>query len=425
MDSETRPKVVIIGAGFGGLWAARSLARKPVDVWVVDRNNYHTFFPLLYQIAAAELEPEDIIYPVRSILHRYPNIHFVMGEVTAIEPAHRLVRTPRQSLPYDYLIIAAGSQPYFYGVEGAEDQTFPLRYMDDAVSLRNHILCRFESANYEVDAQLRKQMLTFAVVGGGPTGVEFTSALAELVRNPLAKDYSGLDIHQVRVILLEATDHLLSGMPRRLQDYALMHLQHIGVEVMLNSTVSRVTSQALTLKSGMIIPTETVVWTAGVRGENISQKLNSTTRPNGQVEVLPTLQLPDHPDIYVIGDLAHVEQGGRPLLLIATVAIQEGKAAARNILRQVTGTEPEPFHYHDPGLMITVGRNAAAVKLGRFVFTGFPAWVMWVGLHLYRLIGFRSRLLVFVNWAFDYLFFERVVRLITPLPDHGAMEKGC
>lgn len=425
MAAAVRPRVIIIGAGFGGLWAARAFAHAPVDVWVVDRNNYHTFLPLLYQVAAAELEPEDIIYPVRSILHRNANIHFAMGEVVAIDPDQHLVRTRRQSLPYDYLIISGGSRPFFYGVEGAGQYAFPLKDMDEAVALRNHILCRFETANAEANLDLRRQMLTFAVVGGGPTGVEFTSALAELVRNPLVRDYPGLDIHHVRILLLEATDHLLGGLPRRLQAYALQRLQRIGVEVKLNATVSLVTSQAVTLKDGTQIPTETVVWTAGVRGEPLSAAAEFPVRPNGQVDVLPTLQVPGHPDIYVIGDMAHVEQDGRPLLLVAPVATQEGQTTARNIMRQIAGQAPEPFRYHDPGMMLAIGRNAAAVQLGRFVFTGFLAWIMWVGFHLYRLIGFRSKLLVFVNWAFDYLLFERVVRLITPLPEHDGLERGC
>jgi NADH:ubiquinone reductase (H+-translocating) len=425
MSADVRPKVIIIGAGFGGLWAARNLAQKPIDVWVIDRNNYHTFLPLLYQVAAAELEPEDIIYPVRSILHRHANIHFLMGEVITIDPAQKVVRTHKQSLSYDYLIISAGSRPYYYSVEGAAEHAFPLKDMDEAVSLRNHILCRFESANDEADAEARRRMLTFTVVGGGPTVVEFASALAELVRNPLVKDYPALDIHQVRILLLEATDHLLTGLPKRLQIYALKRLQSIGVEVNLNASVSQVASQSVTLKGGKVIPTETVVWTAGVQGEALRHSWDFPTRPNGQVDVLPTLQVPGHPEIYVIGDLARVEQDGRPLLLIAPVATQEGEAAARNIIRQISGEQPEPFRYHDPGMMVAVGRNAAAVQLGGLVLTGFPAWLLWVSVHLYRLIGFRSRLLVFINWAFDYLLFERVVRLITPLPENEALEKGC
>ncbi len=425
MTDEYRPRVVIIGAGFGGLWAARALAGKPVDVTLVDRNNFHSFFPLLYQVAAAELEPEDIIYPVRSILHRFPNIKFELGEVTGIDAAHRLVLTREQKLPYDYLIVSVGSRPHFFGVEGASEHTFPMRTLEQAVLLRNHILCRYEAASIETDPSIRRQMLTFAIVGGGPTGVEFAGALAELVRKPLVRDYPSLDASQVHIVLLEATDHLLTGLPRRLQKYSLKRLHSLGVDVQLGSQVAEVTSHDVILKDGKSIPTETVVWTAGVGGLGLPEAWDFPTRANGQVDVLPSLQVPNHPEIYVIGDLAHVEQGGEPLLLVATVATQEGVWAARNIVRQASVREPLPFHYHDLGIMAVTGRNAAAVRVWRLTLTGFPAWVIWLTVHLYRLIGFRNKLFVFVNWAWDYVFFDRVVRLIFPLPGNALSEHGC
>jgi NADH:ubiquinone reductase (H+-translocating) len=425
MAVESRPKVVIVGAGFGGLWAARTLAQAPMDIWVVDRNNYHTFFPLLYQVAAAELEPEDIIYPVRNILHNYSNIRFLLGEVTGIDWTHQKVLLGSQSIPYDYLILSVGSEAHFLSVSGAAEYAFPLKTLDDAVQLRNHILCRFEAANYETDSAIRKQMLTFAIVGGGPTGVEFAGALAELVRVPLHRDYPNLDFSEVHILLLEATERLLTGVPERLQNYTVRQLKRKGVEVQLNSPVSQITSQAVTLKDGRVIPTETVVWTAGVGGTSLLKNWDFPTRRNGQLDVLPTLQVADHPNIYIIGDLAHVEQEGHPLQLIATVATQEGKWAGKNVRRQISGVEPKPFRYHDPGMMAVTGRNAAVVRIGRYAFTGFPAWVIWLSVHLYRLIGFRNRLFVLVNWALDYIFFDRVVRLITPLPDSEPLKKGC
>jgi NADH dehydrogenase len=422
---SNRPRVVIIGAGFGGLWAAKIFNGKPVDVCIIDHNNYHTFFPLLYQVAAAELEPEDIVYPVRSILRKYPNVNFILGEVLGIDPIHKVVQTYGQDLPYDYLIVSAGSKPRFFNVPGALEHAFPLRTLDDAVRLRNHILCRFEAAEIESDANIRKQMLTFTIVGGGPTGVEFAGALAELIRVPMRRDYPELVIKDVQIELVEATDRLFSGMPIRLHEFTMKRFKHMGINVHLNATISQVTSQRAILKDGREIPTETVVWTAGVEGVNLPRNWGFPTCLNGQVTVLPTLQVPEHPDIYVIGDMAHIEQQGRPLLLIATVAIQEGEWAARNVLQQVAGQEPLPFEYHDPGMLAVTGRNAAVVRLGRYIFTGFPAWIIWVMVHLYRLVGFRNRLVVFINWAWDYVFFDRVVRLIFPLPHPGLAEQGC
>jgi NADH:ubiquinone reductase (H+-translocating) len=418
-------RVVIIGAGFGGLWAAKALTHSPVDVWLVDRKNYHTFSPLLYQVAAAELEPEDIIYPLRSVFHGHPNIHIMLGEIVGIDFSRKEILTRQHHIGYDYLIFSLGSQAYYYGVEGAGEHAFPLKDIEDAVRLRNHILCMFESSSSISDEKLRKRMLTFSIVGGGPTGIEFCGALVELVRKPLKRDYPNLDMDQVRIILLEATDHLLRGLPERLHKYALNRLTKMGVEVHLNLPVHQITSTGIVLKDGNIIPTQTVVWTAGVQGNKLSHRLNLPTQPNGQVDVLPTLQATGHPEIYVVGDMAHMEQGGKDLLMIAPVATQEGVWAAKNVLRQIEGSQPKPFHYKDPGMMAVTGRNAAAVRLGAATFTGFPAWIIWALVHLYRLIGFRNRLLVFINWAMDYIFFERVVRLITPMPPSESSPEGC
>ncbi len=425
MDTKNRPKVVIIGAGFGGLWAAKVFKNMAVDVSVIDRNNYHTFFPLLYQVAAAELDPEDIIYPVRSILHRHQNIDFILGEVVSIDSARRVVHTRQQSIPYDYLIVSAGSKPNFFGVTGAEKFAYSLRTLDDAVRLRNHILCRFEEAELQPDPETRKRMLTFAIVGGGPTGVEYAGALAELIRKPLARDYPDRVSQDVQILLLEASDHLFPGMPPRLHNFTVKRFARMGIDIQLNSTVSQVTGHSVILKDGREISTDTVVWTAGVAGINLPENWDFPTLRNGQVPVQATLQAPGQQDIYIIGDMAHIEQKGHPLLLIATVAIQEGTWAARNVRRQVAGLEPKPFEYHDPGMLAVTGRNAAVVRLGRFIFTGFPAWIIWVVVHLYRLIGFRTRLVVFIDWAWDYIFFDRVVRLIFPVSKTELAEQGC
>lgn len=416
---EGHPRVVIVGAGFAGLRAARAMARAQVDVLVIDRNNYHTFFPLLYQVAAAELEPEEIIYPIRSIFRKNQHLHFLVDEVTGIEPEKRMVKTDKQMYPYDYLVLAPGSTTHFFGVEGASKYAFKLKTLEDAIALRNHILLHFEHALSEVEPEKRKQMLTFAVIGGGPTGIEFTGALAELIRGPLSKDYPRLDFSEVRLLLLEATDHLLPSLPEQLQVYAHKRLQKMGVEVLLGALVTQITPECLILKDGTVIALETAIWTAGVHGALPADTVDLPILQNGQVKVLPTLQVPGHPEIYVVGDLARIDEKGQPVGMVATVAIQEGEMVAKNILRQVSGQAPVAFHYRDLGTLAVIGRNAAAVHLGKRNFTGFFAWLLWLGVHIFRLVGFRNRLIVMVNWAWDYLFFERGVRLILPPPKGG------
>ena len=416
-------RVVIIGAGFGGLWTARNLARSGVDILVLDRHNYHTFFPLLYQVAAAELEPEDIVYPVRSILRRYSNIRFLMNEVTGIDFASRQVKTADHIFPYDFLVLAVGSTSHFFGVTGAAEHAFQLKSLEQAIALRNHILLRFERALCETNIQKRRQMLTFAIVGGGPTGVEFTGALAELINGPLKRDFNALDIrNEVNVLLLEASDRLLTGLPERLHTYALKRLRRQGIDIRLQAAVSQITPQGVILKDGTAIPTETVVWTAGVGGATLPYSPELPKARNGQLKVLPTLQAPGFLEVYVVGDLASIEESGHPIPMVAPVAIQEAQMAAQNIARQIKGQEPLPFHYRDPGTLATIGRNAAAVYIKGRTFTGFFAWVLWLGVHLFRLIGFRNRLFVMINWAWDYLFYERTVRLIVPLPGNGPGE---
>ncbi len=410
------PRIVIAGCGFAGLWAARRLARTPADILALDRNNYHTFQPLLYQVAAAELEPEDIVYPVRSILRRYKNIRFIMDDVTGVNFTAKLVKTAERDYPYDYLILAVGSTPHFYGVVDAEKYAIQLKTLDDAINLRNQILHRFECALRETDSQKNSQMLTFAIVGGGPTGVEYSGALAELINGPVKKDYPTLEFKgRVRVLLLEATDHLLPGLPDRLSRYAQARLHKKGVEVRLNASVRQITAQAVTLADGTTIPTETIIWTAGVYGNAPAHTEALPTTRNNQLQVLPTLQLPNFPEVYVTGDLAYAPENGSPLPMVGPVAIQQGEMAADNIIRQMNGQNPVPFHYRDPGTMAVIGRNAAVAYIKGRSFTGFLAWILWLGVHLYGLIGFRNRLFVLTNWAWDYFFFERTVRLIVPV----------
>ncbi len=409
-----RPRVVIVGAGFGGLSAARALARSPVDTLIIDRNNYHTFHALLYQVAAAELEPEQISYPVRTVLRRMPNVGFLMGQVERIDPGARRLLVAGHAVEYDYLILATGSTTRFYGVDGAAENAFALKTLDHAIALRNHILCCLEQAGGDTDAEVRRSLLTFVVIGGGATGVEFAGALAELVRGPAMKDYPALNPGEARVALLEATDSVLADLPQRLRHYALQRLRKMGIEVLLGAAAARVTPRGVQLKDGNLIPTRTVVWTAGVRGDGLAETSGLPVAADGRVQVLPSLQVPGYPEVYAIGDCARVDKDGRPLPFTAPPAIQEGEAAGLNIKRQLQASDPLPFRYRDKGSLATIGRMAAVARIGQREFSGTGAWALWLGVHIFNLIGFRNRVLVMVNWAWDFLLYERAIRLILP-----------
>ncbi len=407
------PHVVIVGAGFGGLWAARGLAGAPVRVTILDRRNFHTFLPLLYQVAAAELEPEDIAYPVRAIVRRYPNVVFRMAEVTGVDLRERRVMLAGDSLPYDYLVLAAGSRTGFFGLESVARHAFELKDLPQATALRSHILRQFELADYQRDPERRRRLLTFVIVGGGPTGVEFAGALAELVFGVLTRDYPRLDFREVRIMLLEAAERLLPALPASLGEYARRRLEAKGVEVRIRAAARAASAEAVHLADGRTIEAATLVWTAGVEGSELGRELGVPLARGGRLVVEPTLQVPGHPEVYAVGDMAHVEdETGCPVPQVAPAAIQQGRHAAGNIRRQLAGEAPVAFRYRDPGTMVTIGRNAAvAVVKGRPV-QGFSAWLAWLGVHIVRLIGFRNRLLVLVNWGWSYLFYERGVRLI-------------
>ncbi len=414
MNRMRKPRVVIVGAGFAGLWAARSLAKEWADVTLVDRNNYHTFLALLYQVASAELEPEDIAYPVRSIFWECPGVAFALAEVTGIDFAKKSVLTDGRPIPYDYLILAAGSVPHTFGIPGTDSHAYNLKTLEEAVLLKNHIICCFEQAARSPDTVRGTGILTFAIAGGGATGVEYAGALSELVHGPLTRDYRTVDFRAVRIVLLEASDRLVAHMPGTVCDYAARRLRKMGVEVRLGAKVAEVTPGGVRLEDGSEIPSRTVVWTAGVRGEPVAGLSGLPTERDGRVPVLPTLQVPGRPEIYAVGDLASIRDREARLPMVAQVAIQSAIAAAGNIVRQIKGDPPQPFAYRDRGMMIAIGRNAAGAAIGSSTYTGFFAWILWLVIHLFNLIGFRNRIMVLVNWAWDYLLYERAVRFVFP-----------
>lgn len=407
-----RPRVVVVGAGFAGLWAVRTLAKEPVDVLVIDRNNYHTFLALLYQVAAAELEAEDIAYPVRSIFKDFPNVDFALAAAGKVDLDKKIVRTDSYDFPYDYLIVATGSVPHTFGVPGVEEHGFFLKTLEDGVALKNHIVCCFERASRLRSG--RDGVLTFVIVGGGATGVEYAGALSELIHGPIIREYRNIDFKDVRIILLEAAEGLVGNMPAFIGAYTANRLRQMGVEVRLATKVVAVEDDRVILEGEEEIPTQTVVWTAGVKGESLAAASGFPAAGDARIPVLPTLQVPGHPEVYVVGDAARIQGEAGPLPMVAQVAIQSAVAAAKNIGRQIAGLEPLPFRYRDRGSMITIGRNAAGAVIGRRSFTGFFAWLLWLLVHLFNLIGFRNRIMVLINWAWDYLLYERAVRFVFP-----------
>jgi NADH dehydrogenase len=382
-------------------------------VVLVDQHNYHLFTPLLYEVGTALLDSSEIAYPVRGIFHRVPNVDVRVGQVVGIDLEARCVRTDEGELAYDYLVVAAGSVNNFFGNAGAEENAFALKDMGEALALRNQILARFEEAYWTEDPDRRRRLLSFVVVGGGPTGVEFAGALSELIHLVLRKDYPRLELSQVEIRMVEAVDHILGAFEPSLQDWAVARLERMGVQVMLRSAVEEITEDEVRLRDGTVIPAATVVWTAGVKASGLGRQLGVELGRGGRVPVAPTLQLAGHPEVFVIGDLAHaVDLGGNPLPQLAAVAVQQGKAAARGLRALASGRPVAPFRYRDKGILATIGRNAAVVQMGRLRFHGFVGWVTWLTVHLILLISFRSRILVLINWAYDYFFYDRPVRLI-------------
>lgn len=418
-----RPRVVVIGAGFAGLNAVSELRREPVDILLIDRNNFHTFQPLLYQVATSGLQPGDIVQPARHILRGQGNVDFRLATVEGIDFNERLVFVDDGApIPYDYLILGTGLTTAYFGVEGAEEHGFPLKSTADAIRLRSHILRCFEEANEHTD-RVEEGLLTFVIVGGGATGVEMAGALHELFSKVLRKDFPGLDVDRARIVLVEMGGHLMSAYKGRLRHYTLTQLRKRGVGVLLEEAVVKATSEGVHLKSGEVIPAKTLIWAAGVRATSMADKLEVEQTSGGRIVVNDTLQLREHTEVFVVGDLAGTtDEQGQLYPQVAQVAIQQGKHAAKTIIRQRSGLDAESFTYNDLGMMTTIGRHAAILERpSGFSLTGWSAWLGWLFIHIIALIGFRNRLSVLLNWAYNYVTWDRGPRLILEV---GAKDGG-
>jgi len=419
MGTNGKSRIAIIGAGFAGLYAARTLAKASnVEVTLIDRNNFHTFTPLLYQVATCALDPSAIAYPVRGIFRRQDNVRFLLGEVIRMDTDNKELeikingRTRMES--YDYMIVAAGSVTNHFGQKSIAEHSFGLKDLDDSLLLRDHILKLFEKAAWAEDLAYRDALLTLVVVGGGPTGLETAGALYELYNHVLKKEYGSGDGMRARVILLEATDRLLAPYPERLRQSAKRQLESLGVEVLMNAMVESVEKDRVILRDGRVVHTHTLVWSAGVKASPLAEMLNVELARAGRVPVERNMLVKGYDNIYAAGDIAYLENAeGMPYPMLIPIAKQQGILAAKNIMAQLQGEPAGEFEYFDRGIMATIGRNhAVAWIFNKVEVTGMFAWLAWLWLHLIVLMGFRNRVSVFVNWVWNYLTYDRSVRLI-------------
>ncbi len=405
------PRVVIIGAGFGGLQAARALGHAPVKVTVIDRNNHHVFQPLLYQVATAGLSPADISAPIRGVLRKQKNTEVLMAEVAGIDTQEQWVLLGDRSVAYDYLVIATGAHHNYFGHDEWARYAPGLKSLEDATALRRKVLAAFEQAEMEPDDEKRKALLTFVLVGGGPTGVEMAGAIAELAHKALASDFRHINPRSANIVLVEATSRILGTFPEKLAQKAQKALNKLGVTVRTGSPVEAVNAEGVVI-AGQLLPGRTVIWTAGVEASPAGRWLGAEVDRAGRVKVAEDLSLPDHPNIFVIGDTASVIQDGKPLPGVAPVAMQEGSYVASAIVQQIAGRSHAAFRYHNKGNLATVGRAWGVVDMGKVRMTGFLGWAFWLTVHIIYLIGFRNRAVVVFQWAWAYLTFQRGARLI-------------
>ncbi len=412
MAAPPSPPTVVLGAGFAGLRAIRVLARAGREVLWLDGRNYHTFLPLLYQVATAGLEPQAIVYPTRSFLRRRPTVAFRLARVTGGDPVARVLRTDDgERIPYQQLIITTGGAAADFGVPGVGQHAFNLYDVEDARGLRNHILGQLERAAVAPDGPARRARLTVVVVGAGPTGVETAGALAEFRRHVIPSDYRSIPPDQFRIVLLEGRDTVLGTFAPALRERARRDLEAFGVEVRLGTSVARVSADGVTLGAGEPVAAATVIWAAGIRAGDVAGRLGLPVGRAGRIRVAPTLEVVGHPGVFAAGDVALVE-GADGLPQVAQVAMQGGAHAAENLLRHVRGEPLTPFVYRDKGAMATIGRSRAIAQIGRLHLSGALAWWAWLLLHVVMLIGFRNRLVVLVDWAWNYLTYDRGLRAI-------------
>jgi NADH dehydrogenase len=421
-DGHVLPRIVIVGAGFGGLNAAQALGHANARITVIDRKNYHTFQPLLYQVATAGLSPGEIAAPIRSILSSHKNVEVLMAEVTGFDLDRRKVETPDGEIPYDYLIVAAGASHAYFGHEDWEPFAPGLKTIEDALEIRRRVLLAFELAERQVAAGAGAAPLNFVVVGGGPTGVELAGTLAEISRHALAHEYHAIDPKMAHILLLEGGPRILPAYAEDLSRSAQEQLEHLGVEVRTSSVVTQIEPGAIHVGETRLAAT-VILWAAGVAASPLGKKLGVPIDRAGRVLVQKDLSLPGHSDVFVIGDLAALkDENGRLLPGVAPVALQEGNYVAKLIRREIKSgqgdVEPRPpFHYWDKGSLATIGRAAAVAEFGKIHISGFIAWLAWLFVHILFLIGFRNRLLVFIQWAWSYVTYERGARLITGSTD--------
>ncbi len=407
------PHVVIVGGGFGGLWATRALAGAPVRITLVDRHNHHLFQPLLYQVATAGLSAPDIAAPLRHILRRQKNVEVRLAEVVSIAPEEkRVLLADGTALAFDHLLLATGATHAYFGHDEWARHAPGLKTLDDALHLRRHLLTAFERAEVETDPAKRAAWLSFAIVGGGPTGVELAGTLAEIARHTLKNEFRRIDPSQARVRLIEAGPRVLASFPEALSEKARRQLEKLGVDVVTGTPVSDITGEGYRLGDAFV-PAKTVVWAAGVAASPLARSLGVPLDRAGRVPVQPDLSVPGHPDIFVAGDLAAIASDGRPVPGVAPAAKQMGRYVAQVLRTRLSGgAAPAPFRYRDYGNLATIGRMAAVVDFGRLKFSGLPAWWFWLTAHVFFLIGFRNRLVVLLNWFWAYWSYQRGARII-------------